>query len=284
MRLGGDETMNIRTAEDKTAVLEALLNDARIEANQLRARLERYRGIIASTRLVMGHEIRRPTTAIAGYLEVAREDVAKAGLADALVFIDKARGECELLDELNTFYLDLLKVDGAAGAPIVDRVDVAAVIADALSHLPRTLRADARVRVAPGAALPAAPVNRNALKLIVLNLAENALNYSSSETPVRIEVEVGRDQRGPGDRELLKLRVIDQGEGIAPEDVKRIFKPFVRLEEGKARGSGLGLTLVRSLVDMCDGEVSVRSEAGKGTTVFVTLPLLPGGEPEGVRP
>ncbi len=276
--------MNIRTAEDKTAVLEALLNDARIEANQLRARLERYRRIMASTRLVMGHEIRRPTTAIAGYLEIARDDVAKAGLTDATAYIEKARGECELLDELNTFFLDLLKVDGAAGTPAAEKVDVVEVIDEAIEHLPRTLGGRARVRIVSGNALPPAPVNRNALKMIVLNLVENALNYSSASTAVRIEAEVGRDQRGPGDRELLKLRVIDQGEGIAPEDVKRIFMPFVRLEEGKTRGSGLGLTLVRSLVDMCDGEVSVRSEAGKGTTVFVTLPLSPGGEPEGVRP
>jgi signal transduction histidine kinase len=276
--------MNIRTAEDKTAVLEALLNDARIEANQLRARLERYRRIMASTRLVMGHEIRRPTTAIAGYLEIARDDVTKAGLAEAASYIEKARGECELLDELNTFFLDLLKVDGEVGTPIVDKVDVIEVIDEAIEHLPRTLGGRARVRVVAGNALPPAPVNRNALKMIVLNLVENALNYSSASTAVRIEAEVGRDQRGPGDRELLKLRVIDQGEGIAPEDVKRIFMPFVRLEEGKTRGSGLGLTLVRSLVDMCDGEVSVRSEAGKGTTVFVTLPLSPGGEPGGVRP
>ena len=276
--------MNIRTAEDKTAVLEALLNDARIEANQLRERVERYRRIMASTRLVMGHEIRRPTTAIAGYLEIARDDVAKAGLAEAAAFIEKARDECELLDELNTFFLDLLKVDGAAGAPVVDKVDVVEVIDEAIEHLPRTLGGRARVRVVAGNPLPPVPVSRNALKLIVLNLVENALNYSSTATAVRVEAEVGRDQRGPGDRELLKLRVIDQGEGIAPEDVKRIFMPFVRLEEGKTRGSGLGLTLVRSLVDMCDGEVSVRSEAGKGTTVFVTLPLSPGGEPEGVRP
>jgi signal transduction histidine kinase len=117
----------------------------------------------------------------------------------------------------------------------------------------------------------------------VINLAEVAPNSSASSL-VRIEAEVGRDQRGSGDRDLLKLRVIDQGEGIAPEDMKRVFMPFVRLEEGKTPGSGLGLTLVRSLVDMCDGEVSVRSEAGKGTTVFVTLPLSSAWEAEGVRP
>ena len=61
-------------------------------------------------------------------------------------------------------------------------------------------------------------------------------------------------------------------------------RPFVRLDANRAEGSGLGLTLVRSLVDMCNGDVSVRSESGKGTTVFVTLPLLPAANPGAVLP
>jgi signal transduction histidine kinase len=158
-------------------------------------------------------------------------------------------------------------------------VDVEEVVAEAIVHLPCGLRPSERVRVAIVDAVPRVPVNRNALKLVVLNLLENALNYSPDDSVVRIEVEVSRDLRGSGEGELLKLRVTDNGEGIAPEDLKRIFIPFVRLDAGKMEGSGLGLTLVRSLVDMCDGDVSVRSNPGRGTTVFVTLPLAPGGEP-----
>jgi signal transduction histidine kinase len=271
--------MDIRTAEDRTAMLETLLNEARMEANELRVRLERYRRIIASTRLVMGHELKKPTTAISGYLELAGDDVAAAGLEEAKRLIDKARAECQLLAELNSFYLELLKVDGASGTPHIDRVDVEEVVAEAIVHLPCGLRPSERVRVAIVDAVPRVPVNRNALKLVVLNLLENALNYSPDDSVVRIEVEVSRDLRGSGEGELLKLRVTDNGEGIAPEDLKRIFIPFVRLDAGKMEGSGLGLTLVRSLVDMCDGDVSVRSNPGRGTTVFVTLPLAPGGEP-----
>ena len=75
--------MEIRTAEDKMAVLETLLNEARIEANQLRQRLEFYRRVIASTRLLTGHEFKKPATAISGFLELAREDVEKADLREA---------------------------------------------------------------------------------------------------------------------------------------------------------------------------------------------------------
>jgi signal transduction histidine kinase len=275
--------MDIRTAEDRTATLELLLNEARIEANELRARVERCRRIMASTRLVMGHELKKPVTAISGYLELAGEDVERSGLEDAARLIAKARAECELLTELNEFYLELLKLDGAGGTPHTERVDVEEVIHDVLDQA-EDLRASSRVRVTIVDALPPVPVNRNALKFIILNVIENALKYSPEDAPVRVEAEVSRDLRGGSDGELLKLRVSDQGGGICAEDLKRVFRPFVRLGDDTVEGSGLGLTLVRSFVDMCDGEVSVRSERGQGTTVFVTLPLFPGTDTGGVVP
>lgn len=274
--------MDIRTAEDKTAVLEALLHEARIEANLLRQRLEFYRRVIASTRLVMGHEFKKPTTAISGYLELAHEDVEQAGLKAALSFIEKARSECALLNELNAFYLDLLKVDGGAGEPAAESVDMLETIVDAIEQTPERLRAKERVRIVVADRFPRVRLNRYAVKLIALNLLENALKYSPEGSAVRIEAEASMDKRGAGDRELLKLRVIDYGAGIAPDDVKRIFMPFVRLDASRIEGSGLGLTLVRSLVDMCEGEVSIRSEPGKGTTVFVTLPFTRSGAAAGV--
>jgi signal transduction histidine kinase len=275
--------MDIRTADDKTATLELLLNEARIEANELRARIERYRRIIASTRLVMGHELKKPAIAISGYLELACEDIANAGLDEAHRLVEKARAECGLLSELNEFYLQLLQTDAVAGAPRPDRVDVEEVLRDVLEQVAPGLDASSRVRVNLVDKLPHVPINRNALKLIILNVIENALKYSPAGSVVRVEAEVSRDLRGGSDGELLKLRISDTGEGISAEDLKRVFRPFVRLD-AKVEGSGLGLTLVRSLVDMCEGEVSVRSEPGQGTTVFITLPLFPGGEPGAFLP
>jgi signal transduction histidine kinase len=276
--------MNIRTAEDRNATVEQLLNEARIEANDLRTRIERYRRIMASTRLVMGHELKKPVTAISGYLELAREDVKGAGLEAAACLIEKARAECELLGELNEFYLELLKVDGATGTPCIERVSVEEVIHEVLEHTAPALDAGRRVCVNIVDSLPRVPVNRNALKLVLLNLIENALKYSPDEASVRVEAEVSRDLRGSSDNELLKLRISDDGEGIAADDLKRVFRPFVRLADDTIEGSGLGLTLVRSLVDMCDGDVSVRSEPGSGTTVFVTLPLKPGDDGGSILP
>ena len=274
--------MDIRTADDRTAALETLLNEARIEANELRARIERYRQILASTRLVMGHELKKPVIAINGYLELVSEDVEKAALTDAIRLINKARDECVLLNELNDFYLELLRVDAATGTPRIERVSVEEVLRDVIAQASE--KGEGRVRVNIVDSMPPVPVNRNALKLILLNLIENALKYSPAGSVVRVEAEVSRDLRGGSDGELLKLRISDAGDGIPADDLKRVFRPFVRLHANRAEGSGLGLTLVRSLVDMCDGDVSVRSEPGKGTTVFVTLPLVPTGNTGAVLP
>lgn len=265
--------MAIRTADDKTATIEALLNEARIEANNLRLRIEQLRRVIASTRLIMGHELKKPASAISGYLDLAREDAQRAGAAEALKWIDKARAETQLLSELNAFYLDLLRVDGGNGDPSAEKIVIHEVVDEAISQIPDHLRPRTRLKVEMPGQLPPATINRNALKLVVLNLLENGLSYSPENSIVRLEVEVSRDMRGVSDAQLLKVRVSDEGRGIAPDDIKRIFMPFVRLDEGMCNGSGLGLTLVRSLVDMCGGDVSIKSEQGKGTTVYVTLPL-----------
>jgi signal transduction histidine kinase len=173
-------------------------------------------------------------------------------------------------------------VDAATGTPRIERVNINEVLGDVIAQASEN--AQGRVRVNTVDSIPPVPMNRNALKLILLNLIENALKYSPDGSPVRVEAEVSRDLRGSSDGELLKLRISDTGDGIPAEDLKRVFRPFVRLDAKRAEGSGLGLTLVRSLVDMCNGDVSVRSEPGKGTTVFVTLPLVPGGNTGAVLP
>jgi len=265
--------MDIRTADDKAAAVEALLNEARIEADILRMRLEWYRRIIASSRLVMGHELKKPTSGICGYLDLASEDLRRAGMTEALKYVEKARAECDLLSDLNAFYLDLITADGGSGVPGAEMVDIPEVVQEAIAQLPAEAMLESRLDVRIAEELPMVSINRNALKLVVLNLLENALNYSPASRGVRIEVESSKELRGVSEGELLKIRVTDEGKGISAEDIKRIFMPFVRLDEAAVKGSGLGLTLVRSLVDMCGGEVSVKSEPGEGTTVYVTLPL-----------
>lgn len=265
--------MTIKTEEtNRLHVLENLLAEARAEADELRGTLERYRQIIDSTRLIMGHELKKPTTAISGYLDLACEDLENASELGTLSLVEKARAECSLLNELNEFYLDLLRVDADEQLVGQELVDVASTVQEAIAELPGKHRAKERVVVDVRGTIPPVRFNRNALKLIVTNLVENALLYGQVDKPVRVEVERARDKRGMPGGYLLKIRVIDKGIGIPRSYINRIFTPFVRLREDIAEGSGLGLTLVRSLVDLNGGDVFIRSEKGQGTEVHVTLP------------
>lgn len=272
--------MSVETTDSRTQVLEQLLTEARSEADSLRKRLKRFEKIVLSTRLIMGHELKKPTTAISGYLDLVSEDLAAAESLTTLSYVQKALEQCRLLDELNKFYLELLKVEQEEESLGVKIVDVAALIESVVRELPPDLNADVRVKTRVTSEAGSIEFNPNALRLIVLNLIENALIYSQAKTPVNIEVERTIEQRGMRNGELITLRVTDQGVGVPEEYLKKIFSPFVRLREDIAEGSGLGLTLVRSLVELHGGEVTVRSAVGKGTTVYVTIPT--GGESDEV--
>jgi signal transduction histidine kinase len=270
--------MATKTEDAKKTLLETLLNEARDEADALRKKLAHCERIILSTRLVMGHELKKPTTAISGYLDLVCEDLEKADALKTLAFAEKARAECQLLNELNAFYLDLLKLDSEEGVVGPNPVDAGAVVREVVSRLPQKLRAPERVRVHVAERVPPVHLNRNALSLVVMNLLENALLYSQVAAPVRVEVDCTPDRRGGAERELLRIRVVDDGIGIPDEYLKMVFNPFVRLREDVAAGSGLGLTLVRSLVELSGGDVFIRSEASKGTTVHVTIPTGGGAD------
>jgi len=266
--------MTTEVTNNRAQMLDSLLNEARAEADALRKQLGRYERIIESTRMLMGHELKKPTTALSGYLELVCDDIERAEMSSTLKWAEKARRECRVLDDLMSFYLELLQIGKDEPVTGAILVDVAHVISEAISDLPARLHAGSRVHVWVEENVRPIACSADALRLIIGNLIENALAYSSLSTPVRIEVERAVDQRGMSGRRLLKIRVIDEGVGVAPNEIQRIFRPFVRLHDNKSEGTGLGLTLVRSLVEMAGGSVHMKSAKGRGSTVHVTLPAL----------
>jgi signal transduction histidine kinase len=112
------------------------------------------------------------------------------------------------------------------------------------------------------------------LRQIVVNLIENAIKFTDQGS---LKVEVSLLEAGPAGGAGFKIRVIDTGIGIAPEDQSRIFLRFERGEVSKTRskgGAGLGLNIVKSLVEALGGKVSVKSSLGQGVESSVVLPLV----------
>lgn len=113
------------------------------------------------------------------------------------------------------------------------------------------------------------PADPEALGVAVRNLVDNALKYSPRSEPVALEWGVESDR--------VAIRVRDRGPGIAPEERKRIFGKFVRgsaAAAGNVKGSGVGLAMVRHIVDAHHGEIQLDSRVGEGTTFTVLLPRL----------
>ncbi len=276
--------MEIDTGTETRQALESLLNEARTEADSLRKRVEKLEKIILSTRLLMGHEIKKPTTAITGFLELALEELDDDNQQDIVNYVTKARMACQLLNDLNLFFIELLEVDTNPANVQSGEVSIRRFVEETLQHIPENLDAKRRVKTRISPDVQKFKLNPDAFKVILTNLLENALNYSPSDTKVLIEIQKDREKRGVGGENLLKLKVVDQGEGIPKSFIKKIFWPFVRLHDDNIEGTGLGLTLVRSLVELSGGQIHIRSEQGQGTTVYVTIPETTEATEPGLKP
>ena len=104
------------------------------------------------------------------------------------------------------------------------------------------------------------------IKYVIMNVLSNAMKYSDEDTIVMLRVEHEDDQ--------VVLTVEDQGIGISAEEQARIFDPFYRGHNvGVIRGTGIGLSIVKEIVDQHHGTIRLDSEIGRGTTVTISLPV-----------
>ena len=218
----------------------------------------------------MSHELRTPLNAIIGFSELTRDQkFGPLGSERYLQYMDdiSISGQ-HLLGVINDI-LDISKIE--AGAQILDEreVDVGRAVQACLTLIGERAR-DAglalEAEIAPG--LPLYRADERKLKQVVLNLLSNAVKFSPAGGTVRVKVSTGE---GGG----LVLEVIDQGIGIAPEDIPKAMAPFRQVDGDLNRryeGTGLGLPLAKALVELHDGRFSLESAPGVGTTAIVALP------------
>jgi signal transduction histidine kinase len=156
-------------------------------------------------------------------------------------------------------------------------VDVSKVVAQATDAL-RLDAADRGVtlKVHADGSLPAVIGDADALRSAVQNIVGNAVKYSSSGATVDVSTQVRS-----GEPPRVQIRVADRGLGIDAADLPHIFKPFYRgrrAVDAQVRGAGVGLSVVRHVVDAHQGTIAVDSRVGEGTTIVVELPATVAGE------
>jgi signal transduction histidine kinase len=230
--------------------------------NQMAGSLERQEQMRRDFIANAAHELRTPLTNLQGYLEALRDGVIAADQSTYESLLDEADRLVRLSRSLDA----LAEGDASKTGPIIEDVDVAGAIRTALELAQPTFdRAGLRIVADLPDRLPGR-ANPDHLTQVLANLLSNAARYTPSGGSVTI-----RAERRPGD---VLVSIANTGEGIPPEDVERVFERFYRVEKSRDRargGAGIGLAIVRQLVEAGGGRVGAESRDGL-TKFWFSLP------------
>jgi signal transduction histidine kinase len=221
---------------------------------------DRQRRFIADA----SHELRTPVAILRGRAELLQREhpsLPRAVQAE----LDLLQGDAEELAQLLSELLDLARLDAGDARPPLEPVALADATEELAAQL-APLAAERGIALSVRAAPVWAETNLARLRQVLRAFVDNALRHTPEGGHVVLDV--ARDSG------RARVRVTDDGEGIAPEHLPRIFDRFYRADEVRGRGgAGLGLSIAAELVRQLGGELRVESEPGKGTSVTLFLPL-----------
>ena len=225
-------------------------------------------GGIFVERAHISHDLRTPLAAIIGFAELLLRGGPEAEEHERIWVEYILKGGNHLL-ELTDQLLDISQIEAGTLPLVVVPLDSGDMVDEVLSLLAPL--AEARGISLDHESAPDADrfVLADALRLnqVLVNLVSNAIKYNRPEG--RVSVATERTEQG-----TVRIAVTDTGEGIAPEQLKLLFRPFERLgaKAGPVDGTGLGLVIAKGLAETMSGRLLVESELGKGTTFTLELP------------
>lgn len=234
-------------------------------ANAELQRLNRFKSLVLS---MAAHDLRSPLTVVRGYADLLLKALDRGVAVDReaiVTILSQANRQNEMITNL----LNLDQID--RGQLVV--TPIACDFVELVREVIKAVQPMAELNdVALGAELPGSAVMIQAdpdrVRQILHNIIGNALKYTPEAGRVQIELQV--------DQAAAVLRVADTGPGMTPDQISHLFQAYYRTDdarESQIEGSGLGLFIVKTLIDAQHGQVSVKSEIDRGTTFTVRLPL-----------
>lgn len=225
---------------------------------------------------IAAHELRTPVAAMKGYLQLILDGTTGAIPDATRAFIEKVIASNQRLIQLVNDLLEVARSQAGRLTIKVAPVDIAPAIASTLDELKSladeksvTMSYDAKL--ADGAPLPQALADADRVKEVVINLVGNAIKYMGGSGTITITHEV---KPTSGGLPMLITRIADTGLGISEEAQQKLFEKFYRVQTDKTRdivGTGLGLFIVKEIIEKMGGTISVASEEGKGSTFSFAL-------------
>lgn len=236
----------------------------------------------------VSHELRAPLTSIIGYSEILGEAMGDAP-SEQLEFVLTIREQADRLLALTTRLLDLSQLESGALTIRKEETSLPRVLDSVRAALePRARQRTIRLIAECEAGTPAVWIDSTRLGQILLSLGDNALKFTPEGGQVRISMRRANRGIGPGNSDIaglvlaerleqvLEVRVTDTGIGVPDAAKTRIFDAFYQLQANAERGragSGLGLSIVKHLVEAQQGQVWVEDNHPRGAVFIVNLPL-----------
>jgi len=247
------------------------MDDGELKAECEELRQTIHRGWASQERLisVWAHELKTPLTVIQSYLEILTGDLDEGLSAEQLSFLNITK---ESVHRLRRLVLDLVDLIGfRSGQMSIETaaVDVAELLDETIGEmLPLAKAAEVELVHERPAIRISVRADADRVSQILRNLIDNALKFTPPEHRVTVRTRVERD--------WVIIDVVDEGVGIRPSDLDRVFEEFVQLkrrgDRRKQRGSGLGLAICRRIAEAHGGAIEVVSAIDEGSTFSVRLP------------
>lgn len=218
---------------------------------------------------IVSHELRTPLTSIRGSVQLVLDDPASVPDAEHRQLLQIALSNCERLVRIINDILDISKIESGHLTLAPKPCQVAEIVRQAVQVVDAPARAaQVTLVVRVPARLPPVVADSDRIVQALVNLLSNAVKFAPPDTSVTVTAAASEQS--------VMVTVADEGEGIAPENLARLFKKFQQVDSSSSRrkgGTGLGLAITKTLVEMHGGRIFVDSEVNKGTRFSFTLPV-----------
>ena len=260
---------------DQRRLLDSLSDQAALAIERVhlaeeadRARITRETEKLRSALLTsISHDLRTPLASILGSATSLKQYRATLSEADQDELLGTVQEEADRLNHFIANLLDMTRLESGAVTPKRENVDVADVVGSVLRRVSKLLPAS-RVHLALDAGLPMVRLDPVLFEQVLFNVLDNAAKYAPSDSSVTI--------RAAADSKLVRIEVMDEGEGLPEEDRDKVFDKFyrVRAADRKRAGTGLGLSIARGFMEAMGGTITAANRSDRTGAVFtLTLPV-----------
>jgi len=218
---------------------------------------------------VLSHELKSPINAIEGYLRIMKEKQVGENIDNYKSMIDRSMERIKGMRSLIMDMLDLTKIESGKktqNLQKIDLVEIAQMTIDTMS--PLAIQKNVKVNPDFPDKLPYY-ADASEMEIVFNNLISNAVKYNKDDGKVDFIIRQKND--------MIEIIVEDTGIGISEEDQQKLFQEFMRIKNQKTQqisGSGLGLSILKKIVEMYKGTIQVKSKEDVGTRFDITLPLV----------